>query len=118
MTSVDCQLTVSKNSRTWLGFIPAVSSPISANFSMSTPGGTFTIGFGPSLKRRQSLYSVEEGVGLLILLARVWLALAGVGQCPYCISTALGISTLSGAPSSACGTEISACPAWLNPGCS
>src|SRR4029077_17581545 len=86
-------------------------------FSTSTPCGTFTIGFGPSRKRRQSLYSVEDGVGPLMLLARVWLVLAGVGQCPYWISTALGISTLSGAPLSAGGTDISGCPAWLNTVC-
>src|SRR5260370_41733137 len=98
--------------------MPAVSSPISANFWTSTPGGTFTIGFGPSLKRRQSLYSVEDGAGPLMLLARVWVVLAGVGQFPYCISTALGISTLSGAPSWAGGTEISAGPALLNTVCS
>src|SRR5260370_41387483 len=107
MTRVDCQLTVCRNSCAWVGFMPAVSSPISANFWTSTPGGTFTIGFGPSLKRRQSLYSVEDGAGPLMLLARVWGVLAGVGQGPYWISTALATSPWCGAPSGAGGTEIS-----------
>src|SRR5260370_42558804 len=107
MTRVDCQLTVCRNSCAWVGFMPAVSSPISANLWTSTPGGTFTSGFGPSLKRRQSLYSVEDGAGPLMLLARGWVVLAGVGQGAYCISTALGISTLSGAASTPGGTESS-----------
>src|ERR1700680_2845406 len=88
-------LTVCRKSCACVGVMDASSRPICASCWTSRPAGTLTTGLRLSVSTRQSMYCIDDGVGV----ATFAVAEGGPGQVPYWALAVRGTFTLRLAPS-------------------